>query len=141
MFSGIDDSFIHGSDLKMFKRQRHSTRAPYLLLMLLPTYRLESQFQHKNYRSKRALDAAYCSRYRLPAELSSSSLNRFDFHISSVIWARSSVIWARSSTLPHLKHFQRNPPVAPGPEHPDTAGCVPRCYLAVSARVNSLSVP
>ncbi|CAF95278.1 unnamed protein product [Tetraodon nigroviridis] len=61
-FAGIDDSFIHGGDLKMFKGQRHSARAPYLLLMLLPTYRLESQFQHKNYRSKRALDAAYCSR-------------------------------------------------------------------------------
>ncbi|XP_003965777.1 transforming growth factor beta-2 proprotein [Takifugu rubripes] len=61
-FAGIDDSFIHGSDLKMFKKQRHKTRGPYLLLMLLPSYRLESQFQHKNYRSKRALDAAYCSR-------------------------------------------------------------------------------
>lgn len=62
VFSGIDDSFIHGGDLKLFKRQRLSARAPYLLLMLLPSYRLESQFQHKNYRPKRALDAAYCSR-------------------------------------------------------------------------------
>ncbi|TKS81566.1 Transforming growth factor beta-2 [Collichthys lucidus] len=69
-FAGIDDSFIHGSDLKVFKRRRHSARAPHLLLMLLPSYRLESQSQsqapsqsqHKNHRSKRALDAAYCSR-------------------------------------------------------------------------------
>ncbi|XP_076593735.1 transforming growth factor beta-2 proprotein isoform X2 [Chaetodon auriga] len=61
---GIDDSFIHGSDLKVFKKRRHSTRAPHLLLMLLPSYRLESQSQsqHKNHRSKRALDTAYCSR-------------------------------------------------------------------------------
>ncbi|XP_028280596.1 transforming growth factor beta-2 proprotein [Parambassis ranga] len=49
-FAGIDDSF------------RHSARAPHLLLMLLPSYRLESQSQHKTHRSKRALDAAYCSR-------------------------------------------------------------------------------
>uniref|UniRef100_A0A672GDY3 Transforming growth factor beta n=1 Tax=Salarias fasciatus TaxID=181472 RepID=A0A672GDY3_SALFA len=60
-FAGIDDSFI-GGDLKVFKRRRHSARAPHLLLMLLPSYRLESQSQHKNHRSKRALDAAYCSR-------------------------------------------------------------------------------
>lgn len=59
MFPGIDDSFIHGGD----KRRRHSARAPHLLLMLLPTYRLESQSQHKSHRSKRALDAAYCSKY------------------------------------------------------------------------------
>ncbi|XP_068603178.1 transforming growth factor beta-2 proprotein [Brachionichthys hirsutus] len=63
-FAGIDDSFVHGGDLKVFKKRRHSTRAPHLLLMLLPSYRLESQSQsqHKNHRSKRALDAAYCSR-------------------------------------------------------------------------------
>ncbi|CAK6971996.1 transforming growth factor beta-2 proprotein [Scomber scombrus] len=61
-FAGIDDSFIPGGDLKVFKKRRHSTRAPHLLLMLLPSYRLESQSQHKNHRSKRALDAAYCSR-------------------------------------------------------------------------------
>ncbi|GLD48561.1 transforming growth factor beta-2 [Lates japonicus] len=63
-FAGIDDSFIHGGDLKGFKRRRHSARAPHLLLMLLPSYRLESQSQspHKNHRSKRALDAAYCSK-------------------------------------------------------------------------------
>lgn len=61
-FAGIDDSFVLGGDLKVFKKRRHSTRAPHLLLMLLPSYRLESQTQHKPYRSKRALDAAYCSR-------------------------------------------------------------------------------
>ncbi|KAM8847587.1 transforming growth factor beta-2 proprotein [Synchiropus picturatus] len=61
-FAGIDDSFVHGGDLKVFKRQRHSTRAPHLLLMLLPSYRLESQSHHKSHRAKRALDAAYCSR-------------------------------------------------------------------------------
>lgn len=64
---GIDDSFIHGVDLKLFKKRRNSNRAPHLLLMLLPSYRLESQVQvqaqHKNRRAKRALDAAYCSRY------------------------------------------------------------------------------
>ncbi|KAM9488237.1 transforming growth factor beta-2 proprotein [Clarias gariepinus] len=39
---------------------RHSGRSPHLLLMLLPSYRLESQ--HKSHRQKRALDAAFCSR-------------------------------------------------------------------------------
>lgn len=61
-FAGIDDSFVLGGDLKVFKKRRHSTRAPHLLLMLLPSYRLESQTQHKPHRNKRALDAAYCSR-------------------------------------------------------------------------------
>ncbi|XP_072317483.1 transforming growth factor beta-2 proprotein [Eucyclogobius newberryi] len=61
-FAGIDDSFVLGGDLKVFKKRRHSARAPHLLLMLLPSYRLESQTQHKPYRTKRALDAAYCSR-------------------------------------------------------------------------------
>lgn len=80
----------------MLKRHRHSARAPYLLLMLLPTYRLESQFQHKNYRSKRALDAAYCSRYRLPVDLSSSALKRFDSRISSTLGAlTSTLLYAR----------------------------------------------
>ncbi|XP_035464168.1 transforming growth factor beta-2 proprotein isoform X4 [Scophthalmus maximus] len=59
---GIDDSFTHGGDLKVFKNRRYSARVPHLLLMLLPSYRLESQSQHKNHRSKRALDAAYCSK-------------------------------------------------------------------------------
>ncbi|XP_027005238.1 transforming growth factor beta-2 proprotein [Tachysurus fulvidraco] len=48
-FAGIDDSF-----------RRHSGQSPHLLLMLLPSYRLESQ--HKSHRQKRALDAAFCSR-------------------------------------------------------------------------------
>ncbi|KAM9852453.1 transforming growth factor beta-2 proprotein [Aulostomus maculatus] len=61
-FAGIDDSFIHSSDLKVFKKRWHNARAPHLLLMLLPSYRLESQSQHKNHRTKRALDAAFCSR-------------------------------------------------------------------------------
>ncbi len=61
-FTGIDDS-LHGGDLKMFKKRRHSGQSPHLLLMLLPSYRLESQ--HKSHRQKRALDAAFCSRYHL----------------------------------------------------------------------------
>ncbi|KAK1795026.1 hypothetical protein P4O66_010215, partial [Electrophorus voltai] len=58
-FAGIDDSFIPGGEVKI-KRRRHSGQAPHLLLMLLPSYRLESQ--HKSHRQKRALDAAFCSR-------------------------------------------------------------------------------
>lgn len=61
-FAGIDDNLIHGRDLKVFRKWQHSVRGPHLLLMLLPSYRLESQSQHKNHRSKRALDAAYCSK-------------------------------------------------------------------------------
>ncbi|KAM3613707.1 uncharacterized protein V6R79_003920 [Siganus canaliculatus] len=63
-FAGIDDGIFRDSDLKLFNRRRHSTLAPHLLLMLLPSYRLESQSQSqlKKLRSKRALDAAYCSR-------------------------------------------------------------------------------
>ncbi|XP_017331706.2 transforming growth factor beta-2 proprotein [Ictalurus punctatus] len=49
-FAGIDDNF----------GRRHSGLSPHLLLMLLPSYRLESQ--HKSHRQKRALDAAFCSR-------------------------------------------------------------------------------
>ncbi|XP_026140531.1 transforming growth factor beta-2-like [Carassius auratus] len=59
-FAGIDDSFVQGGDLKMFKKRRQSGQSPHLLLMLLPSYRLESQ--HKSHRQKRALDAAFCSR-------------------------------------------------------------------------------
>ncbi|CAL8338119.1 unnamed protein product [Gadus morhua 'NCC'] len=60
-FAGIDDSFIQGG---VPRRRRHSAHAPHLLLMLLPSYRLESQSQPQNrgHRAKRALDAAYCSR-------------------------------------------------------------------------------
>ncbi|XP_019735606.1 transforming growth factor beta-2 proprotein [Hippocampus comes] len=61
-FAGIDDSFVSGGDLKVLKRLRHNTRTPHLLIMLLPSYRLESPFHHKAHRTKRALDAAYCSR-------------------------------------------------------------------------------
>ncbi|XP_004560145.1 transforming growth factor beta-2 proprotein isoform X1 [Maylandia zebra] len=61
-FAGIDDNLIRGRDLKVFRKWQHSVRGPHLLLMLLPSYRLESQSQHKNHRSKRALDAAYCSK-------------------------------------------------------------------------------
>ncbi|XP_041962894.1 transforming growth factor beta-2 proprotein isoform X1 [Alosa alosa] len=57
-FAGIDDSFVPGGEL--FKKRRHSGQAPHLLLMLLPSYRLESQ--HKSHRQKRALDAAFCAR-------------------------------------------------------------------------------
>ncbi|XP_038848981.1 transforming growth factor beta-2 proprotein-like [Salvelinus namaycush] len=59
-FAGIDDSFHHSGDLKVYRKRRHSAQAPHLLMMLLPSYRLESQ--HKSHRSKRALDAAFCSR-------------------------------------------------------------------------------
>uniref|UniRef100_A0A673L1X9 Transforming growth factor beta n=1 Tax=Sinocyclocheilus rhinocerous TaxID=307959 RepID=A0A673L1X9_9TELE len=47
-------------EISMFKKRRHSGQSPHLLLMLLPSYRLESQ--HKSHRQKRALDAAFCSR-------------------------------------------------------------------------------
>uniref|UniRef100_A0A9J8DAM1 Transforming growth factor beta n=1 Tax=Cyprinus carpio carpio TaxID=630221 RepID=A0A9J8DAM1_CYPCA len=57
---GIDDSYEHVGDVKMFKKRRHNGQSPHLLLMLLPSYRLESQ--HKSHRQKRALDAAFCSR-------------------------------------------------------------------------------
>lgn len=48
--TGIDDNFV----------RRPNGQSPHLLLMLLPSYRLESQ--HKSHRQKRALDAAFCSR-------------------------------------------------------------------------------
>ncbi|XP_065102470.1 transforming growth factor beta-2 proprotein [Paramisgurnus dabryanus] len=59
-FAGIDDSSVQGSDRKYKARRGHSGHSPHLLLMLLPSYRLESQ--HKSHRQKRALDAAFCSR-------------------------------------------------------------------------------
>ncbi|XP_069464684.1 transforming growth factor beta-2 proprotein isoform X2 [Ambystoma mexicanum] len=62
-FAGIDDYTMYTSgDLKALKsnRKRHSGRTPHLLLMLLPSYRLDSQQPSK--RKKRALDAAYCFR-------------------------------------------------------------------------------
>ncbi|KAG5847154.1 transforming growth factor beta-2 proprotein-like [Anguilla anguilla] len=59
-FAGIDDSLLHGGDLKALKRRRPTGQNPHLLLMLLPSYRLESQ--HKSHRQKRAVDTAFCSR-------------------------------------------------------------------------------
>ncbi|XP_036395647.1 transforming growth factor beta-2 proprotein [Megalops cyprinoides] len=59
-FAGIDDSFLNGGDVKSFKRRRATGPTPHLLLMLLPSYRLETQ--HKSHRQKRAVDTAFCSR-------------------------------------------------------------------------------
>ncbi|XP_028903004.1 transforming growth factor beta-2 proprotein isoform X1 [Ornithorhynchus anatinus] len=62
-FAGIDGSFTYSSgDLKTLKsaRKKNSGKSPHLLLMLLPSYRLESQQSSR--RKKRALDAAYCFR-------------------------------------------------------------------------------
>ncbi|EMP31175.1 Transforming growth factor beta-2 [Chelonia mydas] len=62
-FAGIDDSYIYSSgDGKAFRssRKKYSGKTPHLLLMLLPSYRLESQQPSR--RKKRALDAAYCFR-------------------------------------------------------------------------------
>ncbi|KAJ8356908.1 hypothetical protein SKAU_G00197020 [Synaphobranchus kaupii] len=59
-FAGIDDSLLHGGDMKIFKSRRPTGQNPHLLLMLLPSYRLESQ--HKSHRQKRAVDTAFCSR-------------------------------------------------------------------------------
>ncbi|KAM9743169.1 transforming growth factor beta-2 proprotein [Menidia menidia] len=61
-FAGIDDSLVSRGDLKAFRRQYDGAQAPHLLLMLLPSYRLESQSPQKNHRTKRALDSTYCSR-------------------------------------------------------------------------------
>ncbi|KAK1170657.1 transforming growth factor beta-2 proprotein-like [Huso huso] len=58
-FAGIDDNYSSG-DLKVFKKRKFNGKTPHLLLMLLPSYRLESQQSGR--RKKRALDAAYCSR-------------------------------------------------------------------------------
>ncbi|XP_029449043.1 transforming growth factor beta-2 proprotein [Rhinatrema bivittatum] len=62
-FAGIDDSYMYSSgDLKTLQsnRKKYSGKSPHLLLMLLPSYRLESQQSSR--RKKRALDAAYCFR-------------------------------------------------------------------------------
>ncbi|KAG8584405.1 hypothetical protein GDO81_008819 [Engystomops pustulosus] len=62
-FAGIDDNFIYpildNKNLKFSQKKQHS-QTPHLLLMLLPSYRQESQ--QSNRRRKRALDAAYCFR-------------------------------------------------------------------------------
>lgn len=62
-FQGIDGASTYTSgDQKTIKstRKKNSGKTPHLLLMLLPSYRLESQ--QSNRRKKRALDAAYCFR-------------------------------------------------------------------------------
>ncbi|NP_001079195.1 transforming growth factor beta-2 proprotein precursor [Xenopus laevis] len=61
-FAGIDDAYMYaGGDSKSKTgRKKHTGRTPHLLLMLLPSYRLESQQSSR--RKKRALDAAYCFR-------------------------------------------------------------------------------
>ncbi|XP_020919956.1 transforming growth factor beta-2 isoform X5 [Sus scrofa] len=62
-FAGIDGTSTYTSgDQKTIKstRKKNSGKTPHLLLMLLPSYRLESQ--QSNRRKKRALDAAYCFR-------------------------------------------------------------------------------
>lgn len=95
-FTGIDDSYEHVGDVKMFKKRRHNGQSPHLLLMLLPSYRLESQ--HKSHRQKRALDAAFCSRYTVciwsAAECSpqhSASAVSIDTHLSLVKHSQTSV--------------------------------------------------
>ncbi|KAK2086686.1 Transforming growth factor beta-2 proprotein, partial [Saguinus oedipus] len=60
---GIDGTSTYTSgDQRTLKsnRKKNSGKTPHLLLMLLPSYRLESQ--QTNRRKKRALDAAYCFR-------------------------------------------------------------------------------
>lgn len=61
-FAGIDGTSTYTSgDQKTIKSTRKKQwEDPHLLLMLLPSYRLESQ--QTNRRKKRALDAAYCFR-------------------------------------------------------------------------------
>lgn len=62
-FAGIDGTSSYASgDQKTIKstRKKNSGKTPHLLLMLLPSYRLESQQSSR--RKKRALDAAYCFR-------------------------------------------------------------------------------
>ncbi|KAM4692770.1 transforming growth factor beta-2 proprotein [Discoglossus pictus] len=61
-FAGIDDAYMYSSDYKASKlnRKKPNDRSPHLLLMFLPSHRLESQQSSR--RKKRALDAAYCFR-------------------------------------------------------------------------------
>ncbi|XP_056424332.1 transforming growth factor beta-2 proprotein isoform X2 [Hyla sarda] len=61
-FAGIDDSLYAVVDHKIGKpgQKKQNSHTPHLLLMLLPSYRQESQ--QSNRRRKRALDAAYCFR-------------------------------------------------------------------------------
>ncbi|CAJ0940514.1 unnamed protein product [Ranitomeya imitator] len=61
-FAGIDDFSYTMVDNKNLKPglKKHNSHSPHLLLMLLPSYRQESQQSSR--RKKRALDAAYCFR-------------------------------------------------------------------------------
>ncbi|XP_072265977.1 transforming growth factor beta-2 proprotein-like [Pyxicephalus adspersus] len=63
-FAGIDDPFaypiVDHKNLKPGQKKHSNSQTPHLLLMLLPSYRQESQ--QPNRRKKRALDAAYCFR-------------------------------------------------------------------------------
>lgn len=60
-FKGIDDHpYSSGEKALKSSRKKYSGKSPHLLLMLLPSYRLESQQSSR--RKKRALDAAYCFR-------------------------------------------------------------------------------
>ncbi|XP_026551532.1 transforming growth factor beta-2 [Pseudonaja textilis] len=60
-FAGIDDHpYSSGEKALKSSRKKYSGKSPHLLLMLLPSYRLESQQSSR--RKKRALDAAYCFR-------------------------------------------------------------------------------
>ncbi|XP_061434586.1 transforming growth factor beta-2 proprotein-like [Lethenteron reissneri] len=63
-FAGIDDEVVRGPDgghrQQQQQQQQGLVRGAHLLLMMLPSYRLETQPQGK--RRKRALDAAYCFR-------------------------------------------------------------------------------
>ncbi|OCT77579.1 transforming growth factor beta-2 proprotein-like isoform X2 [Xenopus laevis] len=61
-FAGIDDAYMYAGVDPRTKtgRKKHTGRTPHLLLMLLPSHRLESQQSSR--RKKRALDAAYCFR-------------------------------------------------------------------------------
>lgn len=62
-FQGIDGTSTYTSgDQKTIKstRKKAAGKTPHLLLMLLPSYRLQSPQSSR--RKKRALDAAYCFR-------------------------------------------------------------------------------
>ncbi|XP_078085893.1 transforming growth factor beta-2 proprotein isoform X2 [Mustelus asterias] len=62
-FAGIYDNFpkdYPSGDIRKQKSNHYNEKTAHLLLMLLPTYRLESQQSSR--RKKRALDAAFCFR-------------------------------------------------------------------------------
>ncbi|XP_041030388.1 transforming growth factor beta-2 proprotein-like [Carcharodon carcharias] len=62
-FAGIYDNYprdYSSGDMRKLKSNHYNGKTAHLLLMLLPTYRLESQQSSR--RKKRALDAAFCFR-------------------------------------------------------------------------------